>query len=67
MESVVVALLAAVPSTLSAWAAVIAARRSGRGDRKLGDLHRLLSAHIRDGEVHYLPDRRGVRQKGSRG
>lgn len=58
METVIAAVVAAIPATLGAWAAVIAAKRSGHGNRKLTRVERMLTDHLTDGEIHYLPDRR---------
>lgn len=62
-STVIVTIVGAVPATLGAWAAVLAAKRSGSGGKDVKRMINMLDAHLKDGNIHYLPDRR-IRREG---
>jgi len=63
--AIVIAAIGAIPASLGAWAAVLAATRSGTGNRDIRALKRMLQSHIEDRNVHYIEERRnGVVRKG---
>lgn len=62
--TVIVAGIGAVPATLGAWAAVIAARRAGSSHTACEQIKSMLHAHMADEKIHYLPERRiGLRRE----
>jgi hypothetical protein len=66
MEDVVIVAIGAIPATLGAWAAVLAAKRSRVGNRDIRRMKTMLESHVTDGSLHYIDGRRNgaIRKEG---
>lgn len=64
--TVMVTAIGAVPATLGAVAAVLAAKRSGAGGKDVKRMKAMLEAHVLDHNIHYLEERRNgaIRKEG---